>query len=123
MDSELGPIPEGWGVKGLDDIATFLNGLALQKYPPIGSESLPVIKIAQLRAGETTGADSAAANLPQEYVVEDGDVLFVVRLSRMCSVDGRRGALKPSVQCDICRLPEVGSSSCGFRNTWTGSAK
>src|SRR5439155_19087181 len=30
VDSELGPIPEGWQVKPLDKIADFLNGLALQ---------------------------------------------------------------------------------------------
>ena len=32
VDSELGEIPEGWEVKSLDQIARFLNGLALQKY-------------------------------------------------------------------------------------------
>jgi type I restriction enzyme S subunit len=33
-DSELGEIPSGWAVKALDEIALFLNGLALQKFPP-----------------------------------------------------------------------------------------
>ena len=75
-DSELGEIPTGWKVRGLDEIARFLNGLALQKYPPEGDRSLPVIKIAQLRAGHTKGADSASADLEPEYVVADGDVLF-----------------------------------------------
>ena len=52
VDSELGLIPEGWGVRSLDSIATFLNGLAsLQKYPATNGSVLPVIKIAQLRAG------------------------------------------------------------------------
>ena len=32
-DSELGEIPKGWEVRGSDEIARFLNGLALQKYP------------------------------------------------------------------------------------------
>ena len=76
QDSPLGKIPRGWSVHRLDDIAHFLNGLALQKYPPDGKESLPVIKIAQLRKGNTEGADQAAADIPSEYVVEDGDVLF-----------------------------------------------
>jgi type I restriction enzyme S subunit len=76
VDSELGEIPEGWEVKGLDDIARFLNGLALQKYPPDGDESLPVIKIAQLRAGTTVGADRASARLNPDYVVANGDILF-----------------------------------------------
>ena len=74
--SELGEIPEGWEVKGLDQIATFLNGLALQKFPPDGGQTLPVIKIKQLRAGHTTGADLASNRVPAEYVVRDGDVLF-----------------------------------------------
>ena len=76
VDSELGEIPQGWEVKALDQIATFLNGLALQKYPPDGGETLPVIKIAQLRTGSTAGADLANDQVPAEYVVYDGDVLF-----------------------------------------------
>ncbi|HXG20694.1 MAG TPA: restriction endonuclease subunit S [Methylomirabilota bacterium] len=76
QDSPLGKIPEGWSVRRLDVVAHFLNGLALQKYPPNGDAFLPVIKIAQLRKGSTEGADRAAADLPQEYVVQDGDVLF-----------------------------------------------
>jgi len=75
-DSELGEIPNGWRVSGLDEIATFLNGLALQKYPPDHGGSLPVVKIAQLRTGNTVGADRASADIPPAYVVEDGDVLF-----------------------------------------------
>ena len=76
VDSELGEVPEGWEVKALDCIATFLNGLALQKYPPVAGATLPVIKIVQLRAGNTVGADLASSNLPADYVVHDGDVLF-----------------------------------------------
>jgi len=76
VDSELGEIPEGWEVQSLDQIARFLNGLALQKYPPVDDRSLPIIKIAQLRAGNTTGADRASAALDADYVVTDGDILF-----------------------------------------------
>ena len=76
VDSELGEIPEGWEVKSLDEIARYLNGLPLQKYPPEEGRSLPVIKIAQLRAGNTSGADRASADLDPDYVVNDGDILF-----------------------------------------------
>ena len=70
-------IPKGWEANGLDEIATFLNGLALQKYPPESDEEfLPVIKIAQLRKGNTEGSDRASKNLKPEYIVNDGDVLF-----------------------------------------------
>jgi type I restriction enzyme S subunit len=76
-DSGLGEIPKGWQATPLDGIAIFLNGLALQKFPPESStEFLPVIKIAQLRAGHTQGADRASKAIKPEYVVEDGDVLF-----------------------------------------------
>ena len=94
VDSELGEIPEGWGVKGLDEIARFLNGLALQKYPPTDNRSLPVIKIAQLRAGNTSGADQASADISPEYVVDDGDILFSWSGSLECVVwTGGKGAL------------------------------
>ena len=76
VDSELGEIPEGWEVKALSQVATFRNGLALQKYPPTNRPTLPVIKIAQLRAGHVNGADLADSDLPPDYVVHDGDVLF-----------------------------------------------
>ena len=75
-DSELGPVPMGWSVRSLDSIATFLNGLALQKFPPTGLDDLPVIKIAQLRKGDSVGADMASRSIKPEYIVQNGDVLF-----------------------------------------------
>jgi len=76
-DSELGEIPRGWKVKALDEIAHFLNGLALQKFPPEdGAATLAVIKIAQLKKGDSIGADRCSTAVPSDYVVRDGDVLF-----------------------------------------------
>jgi len=93
-DSELGEIPKAWRVLGLDQLARFLNGLALQKYPPKGNRSLPVVKIAQLRAGTTEGADAASADLERDYIVEDADVLFSWSGSLECVLRaGGRGAL------------------------------
>jgi len=70
-------IPRGWSAVPLDSIATFLNGVALQKYPA-GSDqdSIPAIKIAQLRRGSTEGADRISRNLPAQYLVNDGDLIF-----------------------------------------------
>ena len=77
VDSDIGPVPEGWEVKSLSEIATFLNGLALQKYPPRNDgEDLRVIKIAELRKGSTDGADVANSDVPEEYVIDDRDLLF-----------------------------------------------
>jgi type I restriction enzyme S subunit len=76
-DSELGEIPSGWKVKSLDKVAHFLNGLALQKFPPEdGAPTLPVIKIAQLKKGDSIGADRCSTAVPSDYVVRDGDMLF-----------------------------------------------
>ncbi len=97
-DSELGEIPAGWEVCGLDETARFLNGLALQKYPPKDGRSLPVIKIAQLRAGNTQAADAASADLEPDYIVQDGDVLFSWSGSLECVLwAGGRGALNQHV--------------------------
>ena len=75
-ESELGLVPRGWRVRPLDEIATYLNGLALQKFPPSDDAWLPVIKIAQLRKGDTVGADRAGRSIKPEYVIQSGDVLF-----------------------------------------------
>jgi type I restriction enzyme, S subunit len=94
VDSVIGEIPEGWKVKALDEIGHFLNGLALQKYPPVNGRSLPVVKIAQLRTGDTRGADLASADLAPDYVVEDGEILFSWSGSLECVLwAGGRGAL------------------------------
>lgn len=74
--SPMGEIPKGWKVITLDGIAKYLNGLALQKFPPKCDDYLPVIKIAQLRKNSTEDADKASTNLDPDYIVDDGDVLF-----------------------------------------------
>ena len=75
-ETTLGHTPQGWEVRSLDKIAHYLNGLALQRYPPGEGPTLPVIKIAQLRKGDTAGSDCCNTGLPAEYVIQDGDVLF-----------------------------------------------
>ena len=75
-DSSLGHIPKGWEIRDLDKTADYLNGLALQKYPPGDGPTFPVIKIAQLRKGDVIGADRCGTELPKQFIVEDGDVLF-----------------------------------------------
>jgi len=76
-ESELGEIPDGWDVLSLDQIAFFRNGLALQKYRPVADEDwLPVLKIAQLRAGTADGIEKARASIAPEFIVDDGDVVF-----------------------------------------------
>lgn len=76
-DSSLGPVPTGWAMRPLSEVADFLNGLALQKYPPADDKTdLPVIKIAELRKGSAEGGALANADVPNAYVVNNGDLLF-----------------------------------------------
>jgi type I restriction enzyme S subunit len=75
-ETALGHTPKSWQVRSLDKTAHYLNGLALQKYPPGDGPTLPVIKIAQLRKGDSIGADRCNTDLPPNYIVQDGDVLF-----------------------------------------------
>ncbi len=97
-DSAFGKIPEGWEVKSLDEIAHFLNGLAMQNFPPSDGRWLPVIKIAQLRSGTTNGADRASADLATDYVIADGDILFSWSGSLECVLwAGGPGALNQHI--------------------------
>jgi len=69
--------PEGWEEKPLDEIADFLNGIALQKFPAEDeTDCLPVIKIAELRNGITGKSNRASRKVPAQYVIRDGDFLF-----------------------------------------------
>ena len=94
-DSSLGPIPTGWQVKPLSQIATFLNGLALQKYSTNNKINfLPVIKIAELRNGLSASSDKASCDIPAEYIVFNGDILFSWSGSLMVKIwSGPKGAL------------------------------
>ncbi|KXV70277.1 hypothetical protein AD952_13340 [Acetobacter cerevisiae] len=86
--------PEGWKTEPLDEIATFLNGLALQKYPSTGDTSLPAIKIAQLRSENTETADPVSPDIPDDYIIEQNDLLFSWSGSLLCKFwNGQRGAL------------------------------
>lgn len=76
-DSEQGKIPKGWSVESLDQSITYLNGLALQKFPPKqGEPTLPVLKIAQLKAGRTDSKILASRGMKSDYFVQDGDIIF-----------------------------------------------
>lgn len=78
VDSELGMIPEGWKVGRLTEIASYLNGLAMQKFPPENNEdSLPVLKIKELGQGFCgTDSDRCSCNIKDECKIHNGDVIF-----------------------------------------------
>lgn len=71
-------IPTGWEKGSLLDIASYLNGLAMQKFRPDEREiGLPVLKIKELRQG-FCDADSelCSPGIKSEYIIKDGDVVF-----------------------------------------------
>ena len=78
VDSELGMIPEGWKVGRLTEIASYMNGLAMQKFPPENNEdSLPVLKIKELGQGFCgPDSDRCSCNIKDECKVHNGDVIF-----------------------------------------------
>ena len=78
FESFDGRMPSDWKIANLTDIAEYLNGLAMQKYRPLDDrESLPVLKIKELRQGTfDSSSDSCSSKIKTQYVVKDGDVIF-----------------------------------------------
>lgn len=70
------PEADDWDEKSLDEVANFLNGVAMQKFPDDGGPTLPVIKIREMSGGITSNTDIGSANIPEKYIVHDGDILF-----------------------------------------------
>lgn len=78
---------EDWEEKPLSSIANFLNGLACQKYPPKNDvDKLPVLKIKELSAGINENSDWATTDVKDEYIVENGDVIFAWSASLMVKI-------------------------------------
>lgn len=86
---------DDWEERPLSGIATFLNGLACQKYPPENEvDRLPVLKIRQLSGGISDSCDWATSQVKPEFIVEAGDVIFAWSASLMVKVwDGERSVL------------------------------
>ena len=73
-----GKMPDDWREGTLLDIAEYLNGLAMQKFPSKeGFASLPVLKIKELGQGYCDDAsDRCTSTISSQYIVDDGDVIF-----------------------------------------------
>ena len=71
-------IPAGWEIGSLDSIADYINGLAMQKYPPKNNEvGLPVLKISELKQGFCdSNSDRCTSDLKSDYIINNGDVIF-----------------------------------------------
>jgi type I restriction enzyme S subunit len=80
------PSPD-WEERPLSSIATFLNGLACQKYPPQNDvDKLPVLKIKELRNGISEDCDWCTTEVDEKYMVENGDIIFSWSASLMVKI-------------------------------------
>lgn len=77
VDSEHGSIPKGWAAVPVYDIATYVNGAAYKAFQPNDERrGLPIIKIAELKAGVTAQTKFSEVAMPEKYRLRTGDILF-----------------------------------------------
>ena len=68
---------EDWRESTLTKIATYTNGLAMQKYRPDGAEYLPVIKIKELSQGKSDeNSEKASLFIDKRFIIDNGDIIF-----------------------------------------------
>ncbi|MDE0700956.1 MAG: restriction endonuclease subunit S, partial [Acidimicrobiaceae bacterium] len=76
VDSDLGPIPEGWNTVSFSDLAEFVNGFAFKPDHWL-DEGLPIVKIKELKNGVTADTPRYhGSDIQKKYFVDDGAVLF-----------------------------------------------
>jgi type I restriction enzyme, S subunit len=76
-ESNLGPIPKGWTCTAVYDLANFINGAAYKAFEPNAAlKGLPIVKIAELKAGVTGQTAYSDMPMPEKYRIETGDILF-----------------------------------------------
>ena len=76
-ESELGLVPKGWQTRPLYSMATYVNGAAYKKFEPnLERRGLPIIKIAELKAGVTAQTAFSDVAMPEKYHIKHGDILF-----------------------------------------------
>jgi|SaaInlStandDraft_4_1057021.scaffolds.fasta_scaffold21431_1 type I restriction enzyme, S subunit len=91
-------IPEGWHVGSLLDIAEYTNGIPCQKYRPIGSDCLRVIKIKEMHDGFTSATELVHPSIPENAIIENGDILFAWSASLEVLIwSGGKGALNQHI--------------------------
>jgi type I restriction enzyme S subunit len=77
QDSPLGQVPSGWEVAPLYGIAEFSNGAAYKDiHFSSNNEGLPVIKIAELKAGVTESTKFTTTYLAERFRIEQEEILF-----------------------------------------------
>lgn len=75
--TELGLVPKGWRQRPVYETADFINGAAYKAFNPNGERrGLPIIKIAELKAGVTSQTAYSYVEMPPKYLIETADILF-----------------------------------------------
>jgi type I restriction enzyme, S subunit len=70
-------LPSGWHLRPLYDLATWVNGAAYRDFQFCAAgEGLPVVRIAELKAGITGQTRRTNTNPGDRYLIDTGDVLF-----------------------------------------------
>jgi type I restriction enzyme S subunit len=76
-DSPQGPIPKGWDLKVLYEVAEYVNGAAYKAFEPnLEKRGLPIIKIAELKAGVTDQTAYSDVLMKEKYKIDDRSILF-----------------------------------------------
>jgi type I restriction enzyme S subunit len=83
-----GGIPSGWREDSIYSCAKFINGAAYKNMHFFDAEdALPVIKIAELKAGIGQGTKFTNTDLGRKYLIDSGDILFSWSGSPETSID------------------------------------
>lgn len=71
-------IPVTWKKGNLLDIASYLNGLAMQRFRHKDGEiAIPVMKIKELRQGFCDeSSELCSPSIKSDYIIKDGDIIF-----------------------------------------------
>ncbi|MGK5058336.1 restriction endonuclease subunit S [Janthinobacterium sp. LB2P49] len=76
-ESESGLLPNGWTTCPIYDLATYINGAAYKAFDPnLEQRGLPIIKIAELKAGVTAQTAYSDVAMPEKFRILTGDILF-----------------------------------------------
>jgi type I restriction enzyme S subunit len=76
-ESELGLVPKGWDISAIYDLAQYINGASYKAFEPnLERRGLPIIKIAELKAGVTAQTAFSDVSMPEKYRIGARDILF-----------------------------------------------
>jgi len=122
VDVTQSALPKGWEVADSTKSQISQRPRA-PKVPPNGDDSLPVIKIAQLRA-VTRKAQTSRDESSDSYIIENGDVLFSWSGSLLVDICAASWCIEPtSLQGNLRPISKVvllfvdATPSCAFQNT------